>query len=671
MRIDTLVTILMLVQSSHLMVFGEGSSSTGDFTPMYIRRELKSQDEVSVYTDLLIQLIRDAANVSRISSKADVARDVKYVEDRISNEGLPFLTVRLPALGKALDRALSTGDRIELPPGFRGKTLAGRKLPCFLHDYFKLIDDHWEMLKGDLSLISNETKDLLIKAVHAIRQVSYLFYKLRMPFTEEANQEAMDKTAALDSTLPHPDDSPDLSKEAQEVIEGARTIICAVLSNTIEMSSDVLRPRHGSGAVATREKAWKKYLFKRFYPNLDRVFPYSDYFFVSYTHLADRLELLEDLEVVPDAISRATTVPKDSRGPRVISMEPLEIMFIQQALKSYLYDTIERHPATSGRVNFASQDVNREFCQMASMSRTFQTLDLKEASDRVSLWLVEQLFPEPWIEMLNACRSTHCDYSGKVVELRKFAPMGSAVCFPIESLIFYALAVACTRPILLRRDIDCDALVRVYGDDLIVPSGLYGKVRRIFKELHLELNEDKCCTSTIPWRESCGYDSFLGENVAPLRIKHRWRPKLSPQALMAWCKYQNVLATSPGLSTYLYVTELLNSQPFPILNVANRKCEHNPCIILRGATWQRVLASNPRLRLRWNADLQRMEYRMRGTSPVTIYVTQEDGWIFMFDKLTGRFDPESLPITEVNEGAYAVANQLKIGWRWIPLSEVF
>lgn len=634
--------------------------------------------------DLLIHLLRDAAVLYSISTQVGCSRDVSYITGRVAHEGLPFLTVTLPTLGKALDSAMSTGNRFVLPPGIRGKkTQSGAMVPCFMHEYFAYLDDCWEHLCSAQVDLDDPIWERCANAVRTIRQVCYLFYKLRLPYTREQETAALERVQAVDVSLPHPDDVRDLSKEARNAVENAKVIIESVLCGSMDVLDKDFVPRHGKGAVATREKPWQKYGFSRFYPNLDRVFPYADLLFMNYSHLADRLEVLSDMTVEAWPMSRAAVVPKDSRGPRVISMEPLEVMYIQQALWSKLRHSIESSVLTQGHVNFTDQTVNQNLCRNASISRESETLDLKDASDRVSIWLVEQLFPEPWIQRLLAARSSHCDYAGTIVELRKFAPMGSATCFPVESLIFFALAAGAQVPAVLTYDqaLAACASTYVYGDDLIVPKGCYELVRRVFAELSLELNEDKCCISDFPFRESCGYDAFAGYNVTPLRIKHRWCNKLSPQALMAWCKYQNWLALSPYARASHYVTQRMLDQPHHLLNVNNRYCEAHPYVLHPDATWTDVLSLNAHLRLRWNTKLHKYEYRATRTAPVTTWVTHDDGWQLLFDRCTRGFDPSSRPVCSRKPGKtgkrelgnwceHAIPNRLKFGFGNIDLSQV-
>lgn len=250
-------------------------------------------------------------------------------------------------------------------------------------------------------------------------------------------------------------------------------------------------------------------MFKRYYRSLAERFPYEDYFFFNLSHMCDELRSYLSLEELDTPVAKVVLVPKDSRGPRLISSEPLEVQWIQQMLMANMVHTIETHPLTRGLVNFTDQSVNRRLALRGSTeeSNFLVTLDMKDASDRVHSTLVRILFPNTWVAALMAARSTATRLpNGEVVQLHKFAPMGSATCFPVEALIFWALSTATiidssnsltingravtTTPFatlnMLFRGLErcgtpaCDRAVYVYGDDIILHREDYTVVERTF-----------------------------------------------------------------------------------------------------------------------------------------------------------------------------------------------
>jgi hypothetical protein len=280
--------------------------------------------------------------------------------------------------------------------------------------------------------------------------------------------------------------------------------------------------------VATGEVLNSKYVFQRKYQRLHQEYPYYEYFSPSLGKLSFESGWYQKLQPSINPTAKVVLVPKDSRGPRLISMEPLEIQWIQQGLSKKFVKRVERHALTRGFVNFTDQTINRALAREASERGHLATLDLKAASDRVPLKLVEYLFPEDLFKAMMACRSTCTTLpSGEVLPLYKFAPMGSALCFPVMATTLWAL----TQSILSLDPDDLDereelhALPRsprlatfVYGDDLIVPTDAASRVFAELPHYGLKLNEQKSYTTGF-FRESCGMDAYFGDQVTPVRLR--------------------------------------------------------------------------------------------------------------------------------------------------------
>lgn len=435
-------------------------------------------------------------------------RDMISFNERLDKEGLTFLTVVLPRIGKSLDKFHSTSEwnppeNFKTQVGFMRFEDAGLTLckpvnvPVFLG---KAVES---ALNGDSI------------AVDCVRQLTLVFYKLEVDYGEEMEQQFLVNFQKIDQSLLSVFNSVDDLRD--DIIVRMGNIIRRILCNTNPL--DIV-PSHGSGATACRTPNWKKHHRPlRYFAKLDAVYPYSDYFFCSPTHLADEYERLENSqpESVPKA--RVCLVPKDSRGPRVISCEPAELMFIQQGIMRLLYKTLETHPLTSGFVNFTDQTINRELAKASSKGDVrLATIDLSDASDRVSLELVRRVFPPNWFEALEACRSEVTVLpNGEEVKLNKFAPMGSSCCFPVEALVFWAGAVAVMQRIL--RSERSYPNVYVYGDDIIIDSNYFEEIVRGLESIGLVVNRDKSYWKG-PFRESCGGDYHFGYDVTPVRVRH-------------------------------------------------------------------------------------------------------------------------------------------------------
>jgi hypothetical protein len=90
--------------------------------------------------------------------------------------------------------------------------------------------------------------------------------------------------------------------------------------------------------------------------------------------------------------------------------------------------------------------------------------------------------------------------------------MGNGFTFELESLIFYALM----RTVSYYRGYQ--GVISVYGDDLIIPSGMYEDASWVLKEFGFSLNPEKSFAAG-PFRESCGGHYHLGEDVTPFYLK--------------------------------------------------------------------------------------------------------------------------------------------------------
>lgn len=494
------------------------------------------------------------------------AADIVTFERRLYNEGLQFLTVTLPALGKDVESSLETGS-LNVTARFK---VDANGIPIFLRKLFRACYGPERQLNPGVRIAPH---------VKWLRQLCCLAYKLEVP-NEEREAETLERFLEVDRTvgsMDYPDPHP-----------ASKRLIAKLLTNCDPFD---IRPRHGPGATACRTPNHVKWHSFRFIPKLDRVFPYTEHFFYNSTHLSDSLDKLVDSEEVAEPSARIVCVPKDSRGPRIISCEPREFQYIQQGLMRKLYDRIESHPLTSRKVNFTDQEINRDLARVGSIDRSLATIDMKEASDRVSLELVRKLFPPRWVEAFEACRSTTTTMpDGTVVELAKFAPMGSAVCFPVEALTFWAL---------LRPHLGPD--VWVYGDDIVISNDDFEKATLILESFGLLVNVRKSLHKGF-FRESCGGDFLHGFDIGYVKLR---KPLASLHA-GAYAEFANSVGREYGLSLtdeLAHLFEDLTGVVFPRQKPGGQPV---PYVI----ETERTAATSVFFRRRWNKSLQRHEYRI-------------------------------------------------------------
>lgn len=483
------------------------------------------KSHLTFYVELFKNVIQDCTFEGDEKSSS---RDIAYLFERggggrLAHEGLPLLTVVLPAFGKQVLRWIEDGYVSNRFDGFRHRR--GSLLPELFQGWTKRIFSHDGCVRPDADPY----------ALSELLQICMLCYKLEIPFSEESRNRVVEKFVQCEHEIPT-----DLQTETcyHSVLSLARRLVHEVLGS---FDPKDIKPGHGPGAVSTGERGNEKFSFTRKYQRLHSQYPYYEYFSSSMSAVGllgrgdARLPQLSHehsyrvnrgsgacgtsgwygkLEAAVLPVARVVLVPKDSRGPRLISMEPLEIQWIQQGIMRKLVPYIETHPLTRGKVNFTDQTFNQASALKSSMTMENATLDLKEASDRISLALFRYLFPENVVEAFESCRSTATELpNGELLSLRKFAPMGSALCFPVLALTIWALTEA-----TLREHSLSTRGVLVFGDDLIVPSEAVPLVIRTLQAAGLLVNQDKSFVRS-QFRESCGMDAFKGVQVTPVRLK--------------------------------------------------------------------------------------------------------------------------------------------------------
>lgn len=272
-------------------------------------------------------------------------------------------------------------------------------------------------------------------------------------------------------------------------------------------------PSYGPGAVFPRRIPCEKGDFTIYKP-IEAYYPYDKYF--NCVHNVGMEDLLKHDYPVYDKITcRMVAVPKDSRGPRLICVHPSEAIWIQQGQRRVLEKSIEMSPLTAGKINFRDQSVNGSLALSSSSNREYCTLDLKEASDRIGLELINYLFGNYVFGTLCSTRATEVVLlDGRRVELQMFAPMGNCLTFPVESLVFWSLVRA---GILSKYGVNCTE-VYVFGDDIIFPTKYYDGAINGLIRAGLIPNTGKTFRKGL-FRESCGVDAYNGINVTPHRVR--------------------------------------------------------------------------------------------------------------------------------------------------------
>jgi hypothetical protein len=476
---------------------------------------------------LLHEVLQDLGDRCGIES---TDRDFKEIAARVDHEGKSFLTISLPTLAKALERGLDEGKVGHTSfPGFqlRGST------PLLLGGFFDQV-------------IDRETGDLLpcpsVEAIRAIRQVSLMFGKVLLRTSEKRNRKALRKYIEVDAAIPLYDSmltGTPLWEEYQSMGRRLWSSVYATVDGNIY--SGKILPKHGPGATADRLKGNQKYDQQEWTERLESIFPFGMYATPSWKETVSTpcdcshgcscspSTVVEWHEPGSERPVRVITVPKTAKTPRIIAIEPTCMQFMQQAILEDLVKALEEDDISSWLIGIGDQIPNQDMALQGSLDGSLATLDLSEASDRVSVMHVRALLANhPNLrEGVEATRSLKAsvlvDKEAVTVTLNKFASMGSALCFPFEAMVFATIVFTAIEKELghrlTRRDIKSfKGQVRVYGDDIIVPARFAHCVTASLEAFGLKVNADKSFW-TGRFRESCGKEYYDGSDVCIVRVR--------------------------------------------------------------------------------------------------------------------------------------------------------
>lgn len=466
-----------------------------------------------------------------------------------------YLTVFLPKIGKLVDRSLSDH---RLPSFTTIVKTRHDGVPHFLSEYFDVFYKDGYLTDFDPTVLRR------------FRTLCYMFYKYELPFSSESLLEAKDKFISTDMSV--------MSDYTLDHI----SLIKATFNDLLPDDPMDIKCRHSSGATSCGYNNIQRRGVFRFIPSLHRTFG-PNYFF---SKKEDWVAYLDSVEVpIVEPTSKVTFVPKDSRGPRTICMEPHERMYVQQGLMHKLYEHIERYSGASGRINFTDQSVNQYIAYSSSYDGKYATLDLKDASDLVSNELIMRLVNDEWKTVLTALRTSHARVDDVTIPLKKFAPMGSALCFPIEAMLFYSICKIVTDD------------VYIYGDDIAVPTDCADLVMSALRWYGLEVNADKSLTQGY-FRESCGFDAYRSHNITPVRCRRL--------DLVSAIAYANNLREVFGINVAeAFIAEYESLTQSVILRLTDSH-DTTGALALYGSRFDNLVL----FKRRWNKNTQCYEFRI-------------------------------------------------------------
>jgi hypothetical protein len=503
------------------------------------------KSNVSYLLEIAQNIYKDACAgcIADVSDK----RDLITIISRVKHEGISFLTITLPGFAKDFERSLAAGfvdsacfkgfERISIRNSNSSK--AHGAIPVFLQGMLSHLFD-----KENGRYVQNSNSKLdAPNIVGCVRQICLAFKKLELPCLLEREQVAIHEFEQVE----HDFSLFALSEEDEQEFAHISTMLWDNLIGTISLDECI--PRHGPGATADGRSGNRKYIWRNWYQRIEPYFPLVDSCYsISVAH-HEGLELVNVDTEEPEIPVKVSLVPKTMKSPRIIAIEPCCMQFVQQGIRHVLYERIESYWMTAGHVNFTDQSINQQLALTASMTGQFSTIDLSEASDRVPRSLALLMFRSnpDFRDAIDACRSTHAILpDGSIIgPLKKFASMGSALCFPIESMYFYTICIAALMkdrnlPVNHENVFQCSRDVYVYGDDIVVPTRHANVVLDYLQKYNCKINLSKTFL-TGKFRESCGLDAFDGTEVTPTYVR-RIRPENRQQSteLISWVKTANL-----------------------------------------------------------------------------------------------------------------------------------
>jgi len=508
-------------------------------------------------------------------------RDVSRITRLIADRGQSVFTIDLPKLDKALCRSLASG-RLDLAGlNHSGSRYPGSKIPRLFWGLWSRLFSDDGCLKQDIdpnvvaflhgllqvgkSLKSEPAPRYLYETVKEFYDVEAEIAPPNPIWDGDAIDLCRSDCGSLIDYHTLPSDLYQVShREPGEQL--SLLMVCQRVADRVSGDMGLLEPeslefRHGPGAVSDlRVGKDYKYAFPTWNPRLEAIFPFSscgstpalwdgfdDYPSVPFwdegvvnevpvgaTNSCYQPPL--DLGMSKDRPTVGTrseercsvlyAVPKVQTGPRLIAAEPTCNQWIQQGIARFLhaYTTRDRSILRHS-VSFRDQDASGMLALQASKTGLLCTMDLKSASDRLSTQLVQRMFRGniSLLRAMAACRTRFIlnkvdRLMPSLHKLRKFSTQGSALTFPVQSIVFATLCLGVGKFLNPRESIRSLARqVRVFGDDIIIPVLWEPKTKEILHLLGLRVNPTKTFAEGN-FRESCGVDAWMGHDVTPPHV---------------------------------------------------------------------------------------------------------------------------------------------------------
>lgn len=606
-------------------------------------------------------------------------KDFVILSRLVKARGLPIIMVDMPDAGKIYDHSLSTGF---LPWDSLPKTFGK------LHSRRGVLFQ--QLLEKSFHVDGSIRTDVDPNAVFFTRTVLYFAKKVELPCPDEATLDAVNEFRKIESEMRVPSvdwdsDEPDWSilskvsfldgyrdtpdmfshrdpcpKALLKVFDNVVTLVCSQFDNIV--MSD-LNPRHGPGSVADARRGADKYQFPTWPRKLDHTFPAELY---AQPREDMHLEASYNRSLNEPPV-KLLAVPKTYKGPRLIASEPVAHQFLQQGILEWIRQNLP-YPLQVC-IDFHDQEPSQEAALTASIDGKIATIDLTSASDRLSCWVVERCFrrkPEI-LRALHATRTRWLVNSTGVgekffIKLKKHACQGSAATFPLQSIVYACVGIAAMlyeygRPVRNKSVLDMARRIRVFGDDIIMPSLAVQSLTLLLAHIGLKVNMGKTHVNGH-FRESCGMDAYKGYDVTPVYIRDLELGR-SAERLASWVDVSNN-AYSAGLWT---LSEwMMNEIPHKVRRLVPISNRSLSCVTFR--THQDGLLSSSRTR--YSRTLHRDEILALQVTTRSIRRRRDSHQsLLQYFVEAPRTERTWDPPPTWSEG-WVVRNRIQIRKRWVP-----
>lgn len=362
----------------------------------------------------------------------------------------------------------------------------------------------------------------------------------------------------------------------QGVVDRMRAILASWLPRLTPEAEDRCIFRHGNGAIAQGlDQASKRTdALRLLWASRECCYAPPEYACRADALLSLEAEFRPAFECSPEEdetdvtsacyrISRLCAVPKQYDKDRLITVEPLFKAWLQQHARQVILESVHSGPLRGSELDLGYHNGaidQQKLAKWASKNHSLATIDLKDASDNITLEQVRAVFP-PWVVcLLEGARSAQFE-SQEIdcppTEMRIFAGMGNATTFIVETLFFAAYCIAIDqyahvhdvitqshrvqpswahpefraakrgyRESGVRMPVDQEGNpypVSVFGDDIVCSSRLAQYLVQTCKPGDtmypgLVVNEDKSFWGEHHLREACGIFAYEGLDITTPRF---------------------------------------------------------------------------------------------------------------------------------------------------------